>query len=388
MTTSSSVSEDFGDDGYGARLVIDLGALADNWRTLRDRSSPARCSAVVKADGYGLGLEPVITTLYHAGCRDFFVATAHEGVIARQHAPESRIFVMNCLLPGIEPICRAADLIPVLASMEHVVIWTHSCIANGDHPCALQIDTGMNRLGITVEEAEMLAADVTRPAGFSPVVIMSHLACGDEPEHPLNKRQCEQFGSIAKAFPGIEASLSNSAGIFLGEDFRFDLTRPGIALYGGRASTKAEDQTGPVVTALTHVIAIRAANVGETVSYGATAKLHRDSRLAVCSVGYADGYLRAMSGAGTELRDHGSDGAQGFVHGHRVPVVGRVTMDLTIFDVTDVPEGLLRAGDSIELFGQNVLLDDAAAAADTIGYELLTSLGSRYRRHYTPATTG
>lgn len=388
MSKSYSVFEETADDGFGARLLIDLGALADNWRTMRRISTPARCSAVVKADGYGLGIEPVVTTLYDAECRDFFVATAHEGVVTRKHAPEARIYVMNCLLPGIEPLCRSADLIPVLASMEHVAIWTQSCIANGDHPCALQIDTGMNRLGITVREAKTLSEDVTRPAGFSPVLIMSHLACGDEAEHPLNQRQLEQFTQITEAFPGVTASLSNSAGVMLGAAFSFDLTRPGIALYGGRTSTKTSREMLPVVTALAHIIAVRKAAAGETVSYGATAQLHRDSRLAVCSVGYADGYRRSLSGAGTVLRQHAPEGACGFVHGHKVPVVGRVTMDLTVFDVTDVPEGLFKPGDSIELFGHNVHLDDVAAAADTIGYELLTSLGSRYQRHYIPPKTG
>ncbi len=388
MNNPFSAFEQAEDDGFGARLLIDLGALADNWRTMRHLSSPARCSAVVKADGYGLGMEPVVTTLHDAGCMDFFVATAHEGVVAREHAPEARIFVMNCLLPGIEPFCRSADLIPVLASMEHVAIWTASCIANGDHPCALQVDTGMNRLGVTVEEAAALAGDGTHPEGFSPVLVMSHLVCGDEPDHPLNRTQVEQFTQVAKLFSGIEASLSNSAGILLGEDFHFELTRPGIALYGGRASTESGNVTIPVVTALAHIVTIRTAAAGETVSYGAAAKLHRDSRLAVCAIGYADGYMRAMSGAGTILRGRNTDGAKGFVLGHSVPVIGRVTMDLTVFDITDVPGNLLKPGDSIELFGPNVPLDDVAAAADTIGYELLTSLGSRYRRHYVRSATG
>ncbi|MCR9139132.1 MAG: alanine racemase [Alphaproteobacteria bacterium] len=388
MKTLYSAFDVTEDDGFGARLLIDLGALAENWRVMRRLSAPARCSAVVKADGYGLGMEPVIRTLYDAGCRDFFVATAHEGEIVRKFAAESRIFVMNCLLPGIEPLCRSADLIPVLASMEHVAIWTQSCIVNGDHPCALQIDTGMNRLGITVKEAHILAGDVTRPAGFSPVLIMSHLVCGDDPDHTLNDRQLEHFTQISKAFAGVEASLSNSAGILLGEEFRFDLTRPGIALYGGQASTVKGNVTMPVVTALAHIVTIRTAAAGETVSYGAAGMLHRDSRLAVCSVGYADGYLRAVSGAGTTLRGSNTKGARGYVLGHNVPVVGRVTMDLTIFDVTDIPADLLKPGDSIELFGHNVPLDDVAAAADTIGYELLTSLGSRYRRHYTHSSTG
>jgi alanine racemase len=380
--------EDTDDDGFGARLIIDLDALADNWRTMGEYSSPARCAAVVKADGYGLGIEQVTATLYGAGCRDFFVATAREGVVVRQHAADARIYVMNCILPGIEAACRAADLVPVLASMEHVAIWTQSCIENGEHPCALQVDTGMHRLGISVGEAELLANDVTRPAGFSPVHIMSHLACSDEPDHPLNLEQRDRFGDLMAAFGGIEASLSNSAGILLGSGYRFDVTRPGIALYGGKASAKHDDRIKPVVTAQTRIITIRHARAGDTVGYGAAATLHRDSRLAVCSVGYGDGYMRAVSGAGTPSRDGGTKGACGFAGGHYLPVVGRITMDLTVFDITDLPDGSMRPGNFIELFGHDVLLDDVAATGGTIGYELLTSLGTRYRRHYVHPLTG
>ena len=370
------------DDSFGTRLLIDLEALAHNWRLMRDLSSPARCSTVVKADGYGLGIGPVTTTLYAAGCRDFFVATVHEGVAARQYAPEARIFVMNCILPGIEAACRASNLVPVLASMEQVALWIAAGIENGDHPCALQVDTGMHRLGISVDEALTLADDVTRPSGFSPVLVMSHLACADEPEHPLNTVQRDHFRKIATAFHGIEASLTNSAGILLGEDYLFDLTRPGIALYGGYTPSDRDVGFRPVVTAEARVITIRDARAGETVGYGATHRLERDSRLAVCSVGYADGYLRAVSGHGTPLRDGGTDGADGFGGGRRLPVLGRVTMDMTVFDVTDVPDHALCPGEFIELFGHNVPIEEIAAAGGTIGYELLTALGGRYHRRY------
>ena len=373
------------DEGYGARLTIDLQALADNWRTMRDRSRPARCAAVIKADGYGLGAPEVATTLYAAGCRDFFVATAREGAIIRVYAPQARIFVMNCILPGIEETCRAAGLVPVLASMEHVAIWTNTCVANGDHPCALQVDTGMNRLGITHEEAVTLAEDVTRPAGFSPVLLMSHLACADRPDHPLNSHQLEAFQAAAATFEGVEASLSNSAGVLLGPEYRFDLTRPGIMLFGGSVGEDVEPLTRPVVTAEARIITIRHARRGETVSYGATVTLERDSRIAVCSIGYADGYLRTLSGNGVPLRTIESEGAHAFAAGHRLPILGRVTMDMTAFDITDVPENALQAGDFVELFGNNVALDDVARAGGTIGYELLTALGQRYRRHYLPA---
>lgn len=370
------------DESHGARLTIDLGVLVDNWRTLRKMSDPARCAAVVKADGYGLGTEPVATSLYVAGCRDFFVATAHEGAQVRRHAPDARIFVMNCLLPGIEDLCRTHALVPVLASMAHVAQWTDACVTRGDHPCALQVDTGMNRLGITVEEALALSGDVTRPHGFSPVLLMSHLACADEPDHPQNAFQLDGFRRVAAAFEGIETSFSNSAGILLGEDYRFDLTRPGIALYGGAVGHHVGATTRPVVTAEARILTIRQAKKGETVSYGASVTLDRDSRIAVCSVGYADGYLRALSGAGVTLRAHDARGAHGHALGTNLPVLGRVTMDLTAFDITDLPKGSLKPGDFIELFGSNIALDDVALIGGTIGYELLTSLGSRYQRIY------
>ncbi len=382
MNDRLSGLEETQDDGFGARLIIDLVALAENWRTLRDLSAPARCSAVIKADGYGLGLEEVTETLYEAGCRDFFVATAREGVVTRQRAPDARIYVMNCILPGIESACRAADLVPVLASMEHVALWTRGCIENGEHPCALQVDTGMHRLGISFEEALLLGNDVTRPAGFSPVLIMSHLACADEPDHPMNAQQRDRFAEIAAVFEGIDASLANSAGILLGSSFGFDLTRPGISLYGGQALSAGGSSLRPVATAESRIIAIHEARRGETVGYGAAATLTRDSRLAVCSIGYADGYMRSLSGAGIPLRADGSEGAYGYACGQRLPIVGRVTMDLTVFDITGLPRAALRAGDFIELFGEHMPLQSVADAAGTIDYEMLTSLGARFRRHY------
>ncbi|MEM6461966.1 MAG: alanine racemase [Pseudomonadota bacterium] len=372
----------FEDAGFGARLIIDISALTDNWRTMQQLSSPARCAAVVKADGYGLGAEAVASALYDAGCRDFFVATAPEGAEIRRHARDARIFVMNCILPGIEDACRAFELVPVLASMEHVVHWTNACADGGDHPCALQVDTGMNRLGITVAEAVALARDVTRPAGFSPVLVMSHLACADEPDHPQNRQQLDAFRKVVPGFENVEASFSNSAGVLLGDDYKFDLTRPGIAIFGGAVGDAHTPPTKPVVTAEARIVTIRRAKRGETVSYGASVTLDRDSRIAVCSVGYADGYLRALSGAGVTLRAHDARGAHAHAHGTNLPVLGRVTMDLTAFDVTDVADDLLKPGDFIELFGENVALDDVARTGGTIGYELLTSLGRRYQRIY------
>ena len=363
-----------------SRLTIDLGALAENWRTLRKASGKARTGAAVKGDGYGLGIEAVVPALYDAGCRDMFVATPDEGMLARQFAPDARIFVLAGVWPGVEAQFFSHDLVPILVSEEQIACWTNAVAFHEERPCALMVDTGMNRLGLSVEEALALADDPTRPASFSPVLLMSHLACASDPSHPLNRKQLESFQTLAAAYEGVDSSLANSPGIHLGSEYHFDLTRPGIAIYGGEAVDGMKNPSLPVVTAETRILQIRHAKAGETVSYGATQVLARDSRLAIVSTGYADGYHRALSGSGVPLRQSVQQGGFGFVAGRRVPVAGRITMDLTIFDVTDVPEGDIRAGDYIELFGQNISLDEAARAAGTIGYELLTSLGNRYQR--------
>jgi alanine racemase len=228
----------------------------------------------------------------------------------------------------------------------------------------------------------MLADDVSRPASLAPVLIMSHLACGDDPSHQMNRQQLESFRKVSAAFEGIESSLAASAGIFLGPEYHFDLTRPGIALYGGEAVRGIANPMRPVATAEARIIQTRSAKGGEGVGYGQALQLTRDSRLAVVAAGYADGYLRSFSSGGVPLRDALPQGGQGFIAGHRVPVAGRIAMDMTIFDITDVPEHLVRAGDYIELFGSNILVDDAARAAGTIGYELLANMGLRHQRRY------
>ncbi len=365
-----------------SRLTIDLGALADNWRMLKKASGKARAGAAVKGDGYGLGIEAVVPALYDAGCRDMFVATPDEGMLARQFAPEARIFVLAGVWPGVENQFFSHDLVPVLVSEEQIACWTNAVAFGDERPCALMVDTGMNRLGLSVEEALALADDPTRPASFAPVLLLSHLACASDPSHPLNRKQLETFQTLATAYEGVESSLANSPGIYLGPEYHFDVTRPGIAIYGGEAVDGVRNPAQPVVTAESRILQIHAAKAGEPVSYGGTHVLTRESRLAIVSTGYADGYHRALSGSGVPLRGTGQPGGYGFVAGHRVPVAGRITMDLTIFDVTDVPEAEIRAGDYIELFGANIALDDAARAAGTIGYELLTSLGNRYQRAY------
>ena len=366
----------------GLRLTVDLGALVENWREMARRSGKARTAAVVKADAYGLGIEDVGETLYSAGARDFFVATADEGATLRLYAPEARIFVLCGIWPGMERTFFENDLVPIIASEEQLTFWMSVLSDYGDYPCALQVDTGFNRLGLPMEDAMALADDVSRPASFAPVLVMSHLACGDDPTNPMNRQQLEAFRKVSTAFEGIEASLANSAGIFLGPDYHFDLTRPGIATFGGEAVPGMANPMRPVATAEARIIQTRSVKAGETVGYGRALQLTRDSRLAIVSAGYADGYMRSQSSAGVPLRQTGVAGGHGFIAGHKVPVAGRITMDLTIFDVTDLPDHLVRAGDYIELFGNNILVDDAARAGGTIGYEMLTSMGLRHERRY------
>lgn len=363
------------------RVTINLQALADNWREMAKRSGKARAGAVVKADGYGIGIEDAGQTLYNAGVRDFSWLCHRK---ARPCGPMRRTPGFSCCqdLGGMEPLFFEHDLVPVIASEEQLAFWMRTVTDHGDHPCALHVDTGFNRLGLSMDDALFLATDVSRPASFSPVLILSHLACADDPFSSMNQTQLQAFHQVSAAFEGIESSLSASAGTLLGPDYHFDLTRPGIALYGGEAVTGLPNPMRPVVKAEARILQIRQARNGETVSYGATCQLRRDSRLAIASVGYADGYLRNLSGHGTALRNTGLPGAYGSIAGYQVPVAGRITMDMTIFDVSDVPEKAIAAGDYIELFGTNMPIDDVARAAGTIGYEMLTGLGLRYERHY------
>lgn len=381
---------DAGHDGVdpriaGGRLTVDLDALVANYRLLQRRVAPARAAGVVKADAYGLGAPRVGKALWNAGCRTFFVALPQEGIALRAALPDAEIYVLNGTFgPEAAPAFAAHRLMPVIGSQADISCWEAFGWddGGGPRPCALHVDTGMNRLGLTPDEALAFAADNALTGALTPRLLMSHLACGDDGEHPLNRRQLESFQAVSAAFDGIESSLSNSAGIFLGPEFHFGLVRPGIALYGGQPFNGGDNPMRAVATLEARVVQVRRARAGESASYGAHGRLDRDSVIAVVSTGYADGYHRASSFAGVPLRGAVPAGGHGFVHGKRVPVLGRVTMDLTLFDVTDLGFEGIAVGDWIELFGKNIPVDEAATAAGTISYEMLTSLGRRYHRRY------
>lgn len=359
----------------GGRLTIDLGALVANWRDLGARAPGAECAAVVKADGYGLGIEPVVGALAGAGCRTFFVALPSEGARARVVAPHAAIYVLNGLFEGSAPFLAAHRLRPVLGSVDEIAEWSAFRSAQGgDLPAAIHVDTGMNRLGLSVAEAEGLAADPAALAASGAVLLVSHFACADAPEHPLNAVQLARFAAVRRLFPTLPASLANSAGIFLDKAAHHELLRPGIALYGGAAVAGTSNPMRAVVTLEARIMLVRDVPAGEGVGYSAVWQAPRDSRIAIISVGYADGFLRA---AGSQT---GRAGAAAAVEGHLAPIVGRVSMDLIALDVTDLPADLARRSAFAELFGPNVPIDRTAARAGTIGYEFLTSLGTRFRR--------
>lgn len=328
-------------------LTIDLTALTDNWRTL---SYAPQTAAVVKADGYGCGAAQVATALHNAGCTRFFVAEAGEGARLRPHIPQAEIFVFGGHMAGDTATIVDNRLIPCLNSAEQ--IQRHP----DGHPYAIQLDSGMNRLGI--EPADWAALR----SGLSPQLIMSHLACADEPQHQMNARQLATFHEMTDG-SAAPRSLAATGGILLGADYHFDLTRPGVGLYGGAPF----DQARPVVTLDLPVIQTRDVGPGETVGYGNSWTAKRPTRLATVSGGYADGLIRAMSNGAALWHDTTP-----------CPLVGRVSMDLITVDVTDLPHD----PEQLTILGPQQTVDDLAKAAGTIGYEILTSLGSRYSRRY------
>jgi alanine racemase len=360
----------------GGILTIDLGALAANWKTLASTTVPVECAAVVKGDGYGCGLEPVTRTLSRAGCSTFFVADVAEGRRVRAVASDAAIYVLNGLIPGSAQAFAADYLRPVINSATELAEWdAFVATRNWRGGAALHVDTGMNRLGITLEEAVAIAPRLqSENHGFT--LVMSHLACAEIPDHPMNDRQIRLFREIRILYRGVASSLANSSGIFLGGGAYCDLVRPGVALYGVNPTPGRANPMRPVVELKGRVIQVRAVNKGESVGYGATFTTTRPSRIAIVALGYADGYLRSASAA------KGKPAGQAIIAGKRCPIAGRVSMDVLAADVTDLPDGTVRRGDFATLIGDGMSVDDVAAAMGTIGYEVLTHLGRRYHRVY------
>ena len=358
-------------------LTIDLDSLIANYRHLRDLASPAECAAVVKADAYGLGMALAAPALSRAGCKTFFVATLGEAKALRALLPDAVIYVFAGLMPATAELYRAHDLRPVLNSADEIREWASYAASQGEKlPCAVHIDSGMNRLGLSAEEVEQVtdARDLWQAMTLS--LVMSHLACADEAQHPKSEAQRKIFDRLRARLPETLASLANSAGILLGRAYAYDLVRPGIALYGGKPSRHGENPFHPVVHLAGRILQVRNVAAGETVGYGATRTLNEASRVAIVSVGYADGFFRSLST---------KDGAAGLVvhlGAHAAPILGRVSMDLITIDVTGVPEEIACRGAWVELIGPSVSAQDMAHHAGTIDYEILTNLGRRAFRRY------
>ena len=360
----------------GGILTVDLGAVEANWRALGRRTMPAECAAVIKADGYGCGIGQVAGALAKAGCKTFFVADLAEARKARAAASESAIYVLNGLMSGTAPAYADIRARPVIGSMVELAEWDAFCSANQWHGgAALHVDTGMNRLGISVNDATALAPRI-RAENHGVTLLMSHLACSETPEHPLNARQIGVFREIRILYRGIPSSLANSSGIFLGAAAHCDVVRPGVALYGVNPTPGQKNPMQPVIGLQARIAQVRTVPRGETVGYNAGWTAKRTTRIAVVAVGYADGYLRAASASDL------APGADAIVAGKRCPLAGRVSMDLLAIDITDLPDNAARRTDLVTLIGAEMTVDDVAKAAGTIGYEVLTSLGRRYHRVY------
>jgi alanine racemase len=362
--------------GLGGKLTVDLGALKRNWAALDRVSHGALTGAVVKADGYGLGIEAVSRAFYAAGARFFFAATPDEALAVRATLSDAHVFVLNGLFPGAAGLYARQRLMPILSSIPMLEEWLTYCLQQSEaYPAALHFDTGMNRLGFRLNEASIVRRMIDQP-GFAPQMVMSHFACADLPAHEKNRTQLALFQSILAQFPSIPASISNSAGLMTGRENHFQMVRPGIALYGGRAVAGRRNPMSPVVQLEVPILQVKEARTGESVGYGATQIFSRDTRLATLGIGYADGFFRSLSATNTRF------GGKVAFRGRLVPVVGRVSMDLVSVDITDLGADTPVPGEMMEILGPTISIDDQADAAGTIGYEILTSLKGRYEREY------
>lgn len=357
----------------GAVLVIDLAALVANWRDMAARVRGAECAAVVKANGYGLGDVAVATALWNAGARSFFVADIEAGVRVRTALPDARVIVLHGVPAGTEAEIAAMRLTPALSSLGEISRWRdHAHRLGRSLPALIHIDTGMNRLGLPPDELNRLCNDYSSLlSGLDLNAWMSHLACADDPRNPFTAEQLARVKAALARLPRAPVSLSNSAGIFHGADYHFDLVRPGIALYGANPAPWLPNPMRPVVRLLARILQVRDVAPPDTVGYDATHKITAPGKVAALGMGYADGYPWSLAGKG-----------QVMIGGHAAPLIGRVSMDLLTADVTGVPDPLLPVGGWAEVIGPHRDVDQVAREAGTIGYEVLTRLGSRYHRVY------
>lgn len=380
LTSQNDTTGRISPEAAGGLLHIDLDALVANWRLLRDQAGGAHAAAVVKANAYGIGIEQAVPALAEAGCSTFFVAHVSEALRVRAVAPNATVYVLNGLFSGTCPIYAEHALRPVLGSFEEIEEWAAFCRAQGEKlKAAIHVDTGMNRLGLTVSDGLALNG-LSSLKDFETSLLMSHFVSAEESGNPLNAQQIEAFQAVRASLPGIPASLANSSGIFLKDKPHFDLVRPGYALYGGNPTPDRENPMRPVVGLEGRIVQLRTIEPDQTVGYNGRWLALDKRRVATISVGYADGYPRAASARGKS--GEALLAGMALVAGRPCPLAGNVSMDLIAVDVTSVPETEVKRGDTVTLIGGELTVDEVGRRAGTIGYEILTNLGSRYARTY------
>ncbi len=354
-----------------AILTIDLDAVAENYRRLSARSGAAECAAMVKANAYGVGIDHVAPAIARAGCHKFFTASLDEAVRLRTLAPEIDIAVLNGVMAGEEETFDRHRLVPVLNDLGQIERWARRGLNDKPRAAIIHLDTGMCRLGLPPDEVDRLADEPARLDGLDLRLVMSHLACAEDPAHAMNEAQRKLFEVQRARLPAAPASLANSAGIFFGAEYHLDMVRPGIALYGSNPLQDAPNPMVEVVRLQSKITQLRDVDSPQTVGYGAAHRVAGPGRIATVPVGYADGYLRSLSGR-----------AFAAIGDTRVPLVGRVSMDLITLDVSTLPPGRAEIGTTVDLIGGPCPIDEVAGWAGSIANEFLTGLGSRYARRY------
>ena len=364
-------------DTRGAHLLIDLDAIEANYRLLQREAAGVEVAAVVKADAYGLGVAEVAPVLSDAGCQTFFTATPEEGLALRDLLPDADVHVFNGPVPGVLEDMIRHHVTPVLNSIGQAEIWAGQIARLQDPDQAipladLHIDTGMCRLGLASEEVDALVENAALANILRLDVVMSHLACAQDPAHEMSAIQQTAFETKAQNILSKRKSLAASAGLFLGNQYHFDLVRPGIAIYGGNPQPGHTNPMVQVIKIQGKILQVRHIDTPQSVGYGADYRVDGPTQIATVALGYADGYLRSFSNSG-----------RAWIGGYEVQVAGRVSMDLTTLDVTGVPSHLVLPGTLVDFIGPGQSIDQMASDAGTIDYEILTRLGTRLGRHYT-----
>jgi len=358
---------------FDATLYIDLKALQKNYLILKEKAFPATCAATVKANSYGLGVTEIVNSLYDVGCRDFFTATLGEAIFLRRLKEDINIYVFHGLKDNECDAFLGHSLTPVLNALEEVQIWNKYAKSKKlKLPANLHFDTGINRLGMDIDDAKILAKNSSKLENIDIQYVMSHLACANENDNPRNESQFKDFEKIVKALPNQKYNLANSSAIFLDKKYRFDLVRPGAALFGINPTPYLKSNPmEPVVTLTTKIIHIREVKRNGMVGYGNLCPITKGMRLATIPIGYADGYLRSLTNRG-----------YCYLNGKIIPTLGKISMDMTIIDITKFKKGEIKVGDEVEIIGKHINLEDLAFQAGTISYEILTSFSGRFKKIY------